>query len=251
MSKSKKFKDQMCIYCLENLSTRQGDHIFARKFFLKSKRDDLPKVPACKSCNDEKSQLEHYLTTVLPFGGQHSDARDNLQKMVPPRLAKNEKLRDELERNKQTIWEQKESGLYLKKAAGFHLPEIRDTLESLICFIVTGLLWYHWKVALTSDHGLLPMCLTKAGEDIFDKLLSVPTANRVESDLGNGTFFYRGDQNTVYPELSIWEISVYGGLRLADVNAPHVESLKIGAFSCCRKSILMQTLAPLGLTAEN
>ena len=53
------------------------------------------------------------------------------------------KLRDELEHKKKTIWEQNESGLYLKKAAGFYLPEIKDKLENLFCFIAeTGpFLW--------------------------------------------------------------------------------------------------------------
>ncbi len=37
-----------------------GDHIFPRQLFLESHRANLPKVPCCKNCNDEKSKLEHY-----------------------------------------------------------------------------------------------------------------------------------------------------------------------------------------------
>ena len=45
-----------------------GDHVIARGFFLPSERGELPQVPACKQCNNEKSRIEHHLTTVLPFG---------------------------------------------------------------------------------------------------------------------------------------------------------------------------------------
>ena len=81
----------MCVYCTTNLSTNNGDHIFAREFFLPNQRGNLPKIPACKPCNDGKSRLEHYLTSVLPFGGRRKDARLNLER-VPDRLANNASL---------------------------------------------------------------------------------------------------------------------------------------------------------------
>ena len=65
---SKRFRDKPCVYCLTNPSTTTGDHVFAREFFPEAARANLPKVPACESCNNEKSHLEHYLTAVLPFG---------------------------------------------------------------------------------------------------------------------------------------------------------------------------------------
>jgi len=74
---SKRFKNKLCVYCLKNPSTPTGDHIFAREFFMQDRRANLPKVPACKHCNNEKSQLEHYLTAVLPFCGRHPDASGN------------------------------------------------------------------------------------------------------------------------------------------------------------------------------
>src|SRR5260370_34788662 len=72
------------------------DHIFAREFFPVERRANLPKVPACSSCNSTKSRLEHYLTAVLPFGGLHQDALVTLERMVPPRLEKNVKLKNDL-----------------------------------------------------------------------------------------------------------------------------------------------------------
>jgi hypothetical protein len=44
----------------------------------------------------EKSELEHDLTVVLPFGGRHPDAVANVSAMVPGRLRKNARLHKEL-----------------------------------------------------------------------------------------------------------------------------------------------------------
>jgi len=89
---SKRFKSgELCVYC-SKLPAVTGDHIFARKFFVESARANLPQAPVCATCNNEKSELEHYLTAVLPFGGRHPDALENLVSMVPKRLQRNAKL---------------------------------------------------------------------------------------------------------------------------------------------------------------
>lgn len=94
---SKKFREKLCAYCAKNTSIPQGDHLFAREFFLENDRNDLIKVPACDKCNNEKSRIEHYLTTILPFGGLHADAEQNLSAMVPKRLSKNKRLHSDLQ----------------------------------------------------------------------------------------------------------------------------------------------------------
>src|SRR3990167_5183701 len=93
---SKKYKGKTCVYCQERPSIRQGDHVFSRELFLESERANLIKVPACDECNNDKSKHEHYLTSLLPFGGLHVDAKEHLSTMVPPRLEKNQKLKREL-----------------------------------------------------------------------------------------------------------------------------------------------------------
>jgi hypothetical protein len=64
----KEFKGELCVYCGESLATT-NDHVISREFFLVKNRANLPQVPACGRCNNEKSALEHYLTVVLAFGG--------------------------------------------------------------------------------------------------------------------------------------------------------------------------------------
>lgn len=86
---SKKYKDKICVYCRESTSTT-ADHVFPREFFQKHQRSNLPKVPSCKSCSNEKSKLEHYLLSVLPFGATHSYVHQVLSVDVPKRLERNQ-----------------------------------------------------------------------------------------------------------------------------------------------------------------
>jgi hypothetical protein len=70
---SKKFKNKTCVYCCGEGTSTTGDHVFAREFFLKSRRANLPQVPACAGCNKEKSELEHYLEGEAKLGRRDSD----------------------------------------------------------------------------------------------------------------------------------------------------------------------------------
>src|SRR5215467_10644342 len=108
---SKRFRGKTCIYCLQRPSTTTGDHVFARQLFPFDKRANLPKVPGCEFCNNQKSILEHYLASVLPFGARHKDASENLTKMVPPRLAKNQKLARELHAGRARVLSEEEPGV--------------------------------------------------------------------------------------------------------------------------------------------
>ena len=85
----------VCVYCSDQPACT-GDHVFARSFFVVRVRDNLPQVPACEACNNRKADLERYLTTVLPFGGLHPDAHENLVEQVPRRLTNNLRLPREL-----------------------------------------------------------------------------------------------------------------------------------------------------------
>jgi hypothetical protein len=93
---SKKFKSKTCAYCCALEASVVGDHVVAREFCVKDKRDNLPQVPSCDRCNNEKSALETYLTAVAPFGARHADSTRNLTTLVPPRIARNRKLHQAL-----------------------------------------------------------------------------------------------------------------------------------------------------------
>lgn len=212
---SKKYKGKLCVYCTKNPSTT-ADHVVAREFFLKDRRENLPKVPACQSCNKEKSDLEHYLTTVLPFGGRHPDAHANLTTMVPKRLRKNAKLHQDLSSGVKKITNAALSSVweYLQTMS---IPIEPSKIETLFTFIAKGLAWHHWKVLLGTKDAVTAAVISNSGAPLLNQLLFSRNSHaRVNMNLGEGTFSYEGLQATDYAGLTIWRFSFYGGLCFAE-----------------------------------
>jgi hypothetical protein len=208
----KKFKGKTCVYCGIPKSSQTGDHIFAREFFLPDRRKNLPQVPACEKCNNEKSGLEHYLTAILPFGGRHADAFTNLEKMTPPRLEKNKKLLHQISGKREYIWAE-ENGIF---RLSMKIPFDSCKLDKLFCLIVKGLIWHHWKVLLTSNIFVRAGSIMKAAEQLFQNFFNGISSQRVNNDLGKGTIRYEGIQSVECPYLSLWKFSFYGGLKFGD-----------------------------------
>jgi hypothetical protein len=235
---SKQFKGKHCAYCAVAGASETGDHVFAREFFLLSQRDNLPKVPSCLPCNQKKSELEHYLTALLPFGGRHADATANLTTMVPKRLARNRKLHLELSEGSQKIWTKESSRLHVRTTA---LPFDGQRLEDLLAFIVRGLMWHHWQVLLGADSFVDVLSLMARGEKFFARYSGMRAKHRVQETVGNGTFIYKGAQGVDNPQVSVWEFSVFGGLKLIDDDASD-QSVTFGAFTALSMSRRAQTV---------
>ncbi len=223
---SKKFKGKICTYCVEAKSTT-ADHIFAKKFFLPDARADLPQVPACKICNGRKSKLEHYLMTILPFGGRHDSALHNLSQMVPRRLARNVKLNRKLRDNWGRTWSN-ERGIHVPVST---LPVDVEAVEQLFEFISRGLVFFHWGIFIRREHAVKVMALASAGEKLFDSLFAINATARVKNDLGNGTFRYEGVQALDVPENTAWRVQIYGGLKLGDPASPGEVSSSISVLT--------------------
>lgn len=227
----KKFANMVCVYCGARPSTRTGDHVFARKFFPMKRRDNLPKVPACKPCNNEKSELERYLTAVLPFGGRHPDASANLADNGPRRLARNRALGRRLAAGMSRVWTQ-EGGVYVRAYALPFEPEMLTTLFELIA---KGLAWHHWRLILPPDAGAFAITLTGAGERLLASKMP-PAEMRVSDNLGGDAFSYEGVRAS--DNLTYWMFSVYGGLKLGgDPSAPREEASKVGVVTASRSFI--------------
>jgi hypothetical protein len=221
----KKLKNMICVYCATRPATTE-DHVFARSFFLEARRGNLPKVPACEQCNKAKSDLEHYLSAVLPFGGRHVDAAANLQGSAPRRLAKNQALHRKLAAGISRGWT-REAGVYRPTST---LPFEPEKLAQLFAFIARALAWHHWR-ALIRPANVWTGSLNSTGESLFRPWMAQATV-RVTGNPGDGTFSYEGVQASDNPAMTLWIFSVYGGLRLSgDPDAPHEEVSKIGAIT--------------------
>lgn len=207
---SRRFRDKTCAYCTTPNSSKTADHVFAREFIDKRYRDNLPKVPACTQCNNDKSKIEHYLVTVLPFGSRRRDAQVSLWQDVPRKLAKNLKLLRLLASGVEYKWV-KRNGLWLPQMT---IPFDGEKYQQLFAFITRGLLVHHWNIHLPNDHEVLSVTLIKEGEPIFATLHNGNARQRVTGNIGDGTFQYEGAQAVDNPNLSVWKFTVLEGIEL-------------------------------------
>lgn len=207
---SKRFKGKFCVYCSQRLSFT-GDHVFAREFFLPTERNNLPQVPVCNACNNHKSKLEHYLTALLPFGGRHEHASENLASLVPSRLAKNLRLARELNAGRGQVWHIENQVL----RPSISVPIDPKRICELFALIGQGLVWHHWGIYLQSNQTSEGLLLSKFGSEYFDRIFSMNAANRVQQDLGKGTVSYYGVQAIDTPQLTFWRVQFYGGIMLS------------------------------------
>jgi hypothetical protein len=204
----RKFSGETCIYC-NNAQAESSDHVVGRKFFLEERRGNLPQVPACKRCNNRKSELEAYLMTVLPFGAKNADAAEILAKLVPPRLEKNAKLERKLRRG-------------YERSGGTAIPFEHKSLEELFAMIARALTFQYFGVRLGSGYSSIASLFTNEGEAFVEQVLSSGRAH-VSGDLGEGTFTLEGAQAPQYPELTVWRFRIYGGVDFGgdpNVNGP-------------------------------
>ena len=218
---SKLFKGKTCAYCALVGASDTADHVLARQFVAVKYRGEIPKVPACSVCNGKKAALEAYLAAVLPFGGRHGDALDNLTTNVPKRLEKNQKLHRKLLAGQSRVWSSEPSGLRVNVTA---LPLDGERLEELVGLIVRGLIFHHWGVALGSDIFVQPLSLTKRGEAFFDRFSKMNAKQRVLNDIGVGALVYEGVQGLDNDAVSFWQLSLYGGFTMASADGKDFSS---------------------------
>lgn len=221
----KRYRGKACVYCGRASST--ADHVFARQFFLEEHRSGLPQVPSCLQCNNEKSKLEHYLATLLPFGGRHRHARRMLTQMVPRRLAKNQKLHATLRTDMRRGWSN-EHGVFVRTSG---VPVNPERLLSLIRFIVKGLIWHHWQVRLEPSDRVDVYALAASGVEYFNGIFARNAADRVRANLGQGTFVYEGVQGVDCDRVTAWRIAGYGGMQFADPSVPAETASVFGALT--------------------
>jgi hypothetical protein len=209
---SKKYKNKQCVYCLKIISSTR-DHVIAKEFFpINIRNEPIPTVPSCKHCQVEKSKLEQYLVTVLPFGSDHPAASNLLHSKTKARLQKNKKLLKEIQEGKNYIWLKKGKGPYLSTMT---LPFDYKKFESLVKYIVRGLVYDLWKTYITDDYFIKILSLTSEIADYFHKhILTMSPENRKEKIFGEGVFRYICTCNSDDKSLSVWYLEFFKNLNI-------------------------------------
>ena len=183
--------------------------MLARSLVAEALRGEIPIVPACTACNGKKAELEHYAASIIPFGGRHAGASARLTGDVPKRLAKNQRLHRALASDQTQVWSI-EGGLMIPCLA---IPIDGERIEQLVGYVVRGLMFHHWSIALGNDCMVEVHSLTRYGEDFFSRYLALNASQRASGDIGQGALRYRGAQAVDDPQISFWEVSLYGGLK--------------------------------------
>ncbi|MDD5296803.1 MAG: HNH endonuclease signature motif containing protein [Rhodocyclaceae bacterium] len=207
----KGYRGKLCVYCLE-AEAEDGDHVLSRQFVLPEHRHNLPKVPACKRCNNEKSKLEHYLTTVMPFGGRHGDAGRILAEQVPGRLVRNERLCRELAAGTEQYLVSENGGLW---EPSMTVPLDGRALEGLFEYMTRGLAWHHWRLTFGPGFVVRAAFLSEAASRLFEGLMA-RNGERVNGKLGGNALDYEGVKANDGKGLTVWRMSLYRAVVAGD-----------------------------------
>jgi hypothetical protein len=73
-------------------------------------------------------------------------------------------------------------------------------------------------VILGPAHGVRVMSPTLAVAPLLGSMVGANARQHISADLGAGTVRYEGAQSAQYPELTVWTITLFGGLLLADTD---------------------------------
>jgi len=223
----KSYKGKTCVYCGAEGASQTGDHVFARKLFPVEQRANLPQVPACPACNQAKSELEHYLLTLLPFGGRQPDSSKFLTATVPRRLAKNLRLHRELAEGRERTWV-KGNGVI---RSSLTLPFDGEKLAALFTFVTRGMVAHAWQAQIPQDYYVGAGLLTRVGASFLEPFLRGGGQHAVDS-LGGGLIDYHGVQASANPFLTVWRFRLYGGVAFGgDPQAPGHTSSDLWAIS--------------------
>lgn len=209
---SKKYRGKTCVYCGVPGISETRDHVLARQFALAERRGDLPLVPACLACNNTKSAVEGYLATVLPFGGRHTDAQENLSTMVPKRLAGNPRLHAELAQGATPQWVPTPSGRW-QFVSAIHIDAGR--VETWLKYLTLGLMFHHWGLLVARSANIETFLPKSSTADPLAKLFTARAVRHVATSIGGGALTYEGALGASHAIHAVWRFSIYGGLELA------------------------------------
>jgi hypothetical protein len=222
---SKRFKNKRCVYCGRDGVSDTGDHVIARGFFLPSERADLPQVPACQKCNNEKSRLEHHLLTVLPFGARHAAATRTLDELVPGRLENNVRLHRDLLAG----WNRQWRGEYAPRWVPHMTLPLDSRLVTRLCeLMMIGLAWHHWQADLAPPNQVRAEFFAPQGLATLESLFANRGwGARLDETIGAGTFRYRAAQDANGSSRTLWFFSIYGIVMSGDPRQPGVQADRI------------------------
>jgi len=211
MALGKGYTGKTCAYCCEPGSSSTRDHVIPRKFLPEHLRADLPTVPACAACNTAKSQDEHYLASVLPFGSEHPHSRTMLVRNVPRRLKNNDRLRQELAAGQKPF--QLNEGGMTHSVSSFDIEPERITRFAKS--MIRGLHAVYWE-PIRKEMWVGAGILTKHGQMLHGQLMASEGDKIPRTEIGDGLFTWEAVRSRDPPHSSVWRLRLFGGVAFHD-----------------------------------
>lgn len=151
---------RQCTYCTDFVDNAISEHVLGKKMFAEADRADLPQVPACPKCNNEKSKLEERLSYYWALA-QFSDRKEHTER--------------KLKQNHPEVRRIKETAHDVLTPEGFVEFAIGDAtshqlVEQWIDFIVRGLHRFHFEQVVPSTHECTFVSVTELPDEFMDLL---------------------------------------------------------------------------------
>lgn len=211
----KGYQGKTCAYCGEPGISSTSDHVIPRQFLPEHLRANLPQVPACAACNRAKSTDEHYLATVLPFGGNHPESSAMLERDIPRRLERNRRLHRELAAGQVNIGLNEDGVIQPTIALDIEPERITRFARRMI----QGLHAHHWE-PVPKEMWVGAGVLGPVGQQFQLELMHM-SGMRLRGDIGDGLFSYAALRSFEPPHVSAWWLRLFGGVLLGgDPNHP-------------------------------
>lgn len=189
-----------------------------RKALFAKDRADLPKVPACQKCNNEKSRLENYFLALVLAGSNHPEGDLYREQFVKPRLRKNRRFAHTIASARPIVTQV--NGRF-EQAYAVNISA--DETTTLMEMIALGLYCHHTGKPLDPSYGALARIFAPEHEQEFlGRVLRLFPAGSpvVGENFGNGAFAYEGFLNRQLPGFSLWRMMWHGGIPLAGQSGP-------------------------------
>lgn len=141
----------VCAYCGAQGSVTE-DHVVPQGLFGKPRPNDIPKVPACPTCNNKvKSADDNYVRDILAIDMRHADhpvAQANIEKLRRSARAGHSTLAKAISQAQLTEF-YSPGGIYMGKA--YQVPIDEKRLRRFMITLARGLYFYHSHQTLPDD----------------------------------------------------------------------------------------------------